>query len=386
MSNADAMRKITRARIKMLFNQPFFGVIAMKMGVTITDAIPTMAVDGRNMIANPDFTIKMSEEETIGVLCHEVLHIANLHHLRKGDRDHKVWNMACDYVINPIVLAAGMKLPADRLEDRKYDGMSAEKVYDALMKEQGKGKGQPDLPGGGWGEVMDGTGKPDGTQMSESEIKMAEAEVKVTVAEAAEAALSQGKMPAAVAKMVGDMLKAKVNWKDVLRRFVSSVHKAQVTWSRPNRRLLAQGIRLPGTLKTGMGSLVIGFDSSGSIYADDALTAQFLSEIDSICNEVKPERIYVVFCDSKVQRVEEMDDSDMSHAFSHLKGLVKGGGGTDFRPVFDWVAENDIQPAALIYLTDMEGYFPKDAPDYPVMWAKTTDHAAPWGDDVRMSA
>lgn len=381
MSNAEVMRKITRARIKMLFNQPFFGVIAMKMGVKITDEVPTMAVDGRDMYANAEFTNKLSEDEIIGVLCHEVLHIANLHHLRRGDRDHRVWNMACDYVINPIVLAANMKLPADRLEDRKYDGMSAERVYDDLAKGKGGGGG-----GGGWGEVLDGTKKPDGTEMSESERKMAENEIKVAVAEAAEAALSQGKLPASIAKMVGDMLKPKVNWRDVLRRFVSAVHKSQMTWARPNRRLLAQGIRLPGMTKSGMGPLVIGFDTSGSIYADEALTTQFLSEVDSICNEVKPERVYVVFCDSKVQHAAELDDSDMSVAFDILKANVRGGGGTDFRPVFDWVEANDIQPAALIYLTDMEGSFPRSAPDYPVMWAKTTDHAAPWGDDVRLSA
>jgi predicted metal-dependent peptidase len=377
------MRKITRARIKMLFNQPFFGIIAMKMGVKITEAVPTMAVDGRDMFANPDFTVKMSEEETIGVLCHEVLHIANLHHLRKGDRDHQLWNMACDYVINPIVLGAGMKLPADRLEDRKYDGMSAERVYDELVKEHGKGNPPPGVE---WGEVKDGTTKPDGTQMSEAEVKMAESEVKVSVAEAAEAATAQGKLPASIAKMVGDLLKAKVNWRDVLRRFVSATRKSQVTWARPNRRLLAHGIRLPGMLKHGMGPLVVAIDTSGSIYADPALTDQFISEVDSICNEVKPERVHVIFCDSKVRHVEELDDSDMSNAFAHLKAKVKGGGGTDFRPVFDWVADNDIQPTALIYLTDMEGTFPSAGPDYPVMWAKTTEHAAPWGDDVRLSA
>jgi predicted metal-dependent peptidase len=233
---------------------------------------------------------------------------------------------------------------------------------------------------------MDGTQKADGSQMSPDEIKIAEQQIKVGIAQAAEMARSQGMMTAAIEAMVGVLLKPVVNWREILRRFAAQVVPTGVSWSRPNRRVLAHGIRLPGMIKGGVGQLVIGIDTSGSIYADPAMTQQFLSEVTSICEEVKPEAIHVVFCDSKVKSAETFEHYDMTDMFGRLKSMVRGGGGTDFRPVFDWVDEQGITPAALIYLTDMEGTFPTCPPNYPVLWAKTTDHKAPFGDEVRLAA
>lgn len=376
----DILRRISRARIKMLFAQPFFGTICMKMKVVVTDAIPTMATDGKSLICNPEFSAKLTEPEMIGVLCHEVLHAANAHHLRKGKRDHGKWNKACDFAINHIVLEAGMTLPKDGLVDPQYRGMSAERVYDMLPDEP-----EQDGPGPGWGEVIDGTKNPDGSDMTQDQISVAEQEIKVQVAEAAEAARRQGKLPASIARMVGALIAPKVDWKDVLRRFVSAVTPSNYTWARPNKRFIAHGIYLPGILKEGMGPVVIGFDTSGSIYADAKLIESFVSEIVAICEEVKPEAVHVVLCDAMIQSVHTFEDGDMYGVFDTLKSSITGGGGTSFRPVFEWVESEGIEPAALIYLTDMEGYFPQHAPDYPVLWAKTTDHVAPFGDEVRVS-
>ena len=61
-----------------------------------------------------------------------------------------------------------------------------------------------------------------------------------------------------------------------------------------------------------------------------------------------------------------------------------GGGGTDFRPPFAWVEEQEIRPACLIYLTDLRSrYFPRP-PDYPVLWAATTGRTAPFGETLRL--
>ncbi len=382
--SADIQRAIARARIKMLFNQPFFGSIAMKMGVSITDQVATFAVDGRDLYVNPTFAASLSEGEVIGVLCHEVLHIANLHHLRKGERDHKRWNMACDYVINPIVVDAGMALPKDALFSDDYKGMSAERVYDLLQ--QGGGGGDDEGDGPGFGEVLDGTKKSDGSKMTEAERQLAENEVKVMVAEAAEAARQQGKLPSGLEKLVGDMLAPTVNWREVLRRFVAQTVVTNVSWVRPNRRLIAHGIRLPGGVKNNTGELVIGFDTSGSIYADPKAAQQFCSEVAALVADARPERVHVVMCDAEVKSAVTYEPDEMPDIYQSLIRQVKGGGGTCFWPVFEWVEAQGIQPAALIYLTDMEGQFPDEAPSYPVLWAKTKNHKAPFGDDVRVTA
>jgi predicted metal-dependent peptidase len=385
----EISRAVARARIKMLFNQPFFGSIAMKMGVKITDAIGTFAVDGRDLYVNPTFAATLSEPEMIGVLCHEVLHIANLHHLRKGERDHQRWNMACDYVINPIVLGAEMSLPSDALNDPQYRGMSAERVYDLLPETKGSNGDQPgdgpDHPGS-FGEVLDGTTKTNGTKMTAAERQIAENEVKVMVAEAAEAARQQGKLPSSISKMIGEVLAASVNWRDVLRRFVAQTVVTNVSWVRPNRRLIGHGIRIPGAIKNNVGELVIGFDTSGSIYEDPKAAQQYCSEISALVADTKPERIHVIMCDSTVQSAVTYEPDEMPDIFKALSSQLRGGGGTDFRPVFRWVEDNGIDPVAMIYLTDMEGYFPSEPPTYPVLWAKTTDHKAPFGEEVRVTA
>ena len=46
----------------------------------------------------------------------------------------------------------------------------------------------------------------------------------------------------------------------------------------------------------------------------------------------------------------------------------KGGGGTGFRPVFEWVGKNDIAPTCLIYLIDLCCDSYPETPEYPVRW------------------
>jgi predicted metal-dependent peptidase len=388
---SDLMQRLTRSRVQLLIKQPFFGTLAMKMRVSLTEEIKTFAVDGKDMYVNPGFLASLPDDQVIGVTCHEILHIANCHHLRRGDRDPKIWNMACDYAINPIVLEANLALPEGGLVDPRFRGMYAERIYDILLQElppppTGEG-GQPDdkQGDGGFGEVLDGDRRADGGRMTESERALAENEVRMQVAEAAQSARQQGKLPASVQKMIGDILRPSVNWRDVLRRFITNTFAHTQTWAKPNRKLLARGIRLPGMLKENLGPLVIAIDTSGSIYADEEATEKFLSEVDAICRETKPEEVHVVFCDANIAAVEMFEHGDLGEVLPRLKQSLKGGGGTDFCPVFNWVEDNNLQPAALIYLTDMEGRFPKAEPMYPVLWAKTTDHAAPFGDSVRIN-
>src|SRR5260370_1652888 len=121
--------------------------------------------------------------------------------------------------------------------------------------------------------------------------------------------------------------------------------------------------------------MVIGVDTSGSVGKEEL--EQFAGEITAISDEVQPDRIYVVYCDAAVNSVQEFGPSEP------ISLEPKGGGGTDFRPVFDWVEENAINPACLIYLTDLccESY--PVAPHYPVLWATDSRRTAPIGDIVR---
>ncbi len=122
---------------------------------------------------------------------------------------------------------------------------------------------------------------------------------------------------------------------------------------------------------------MITVDTSGSIGRLEL--EQFAGEISAICEEAQPEAIHVVYCDAAVQSAQEFGPSDP------IRLEPRGGGGTDFRPVFEWVAENDITPARLIYLTDLCCDSYSEVPQYPVLWVTDSRRAAPFGETIRIT-
>jgi len=122
--------------------------------------------------------------------------------------------------------------------------------------------------------------------------------------------------------------------------------------------------------------VVIGVDTSGSITG--GVLDAFWSVVGDIIDQASPERVHIVWCDARVQHTQTFEKGES------LKPEARGGGGTDFRPVFRWVEDQGIEPQALIYITDMYGAFPAEAPDYPTIWVKTTDVEAPFGSEVKI--
>jgi len=62
-----------------------------------------MATDGRAVWFNPEWCEAHGVEKTMGVIAHEVLHVVNRHHLRRGERDAELWNVAADLLINRLL-------------------------------------------------------------------------------------------------------------------------------------------------------------------------------------------------------------------------------------------------------------------------------------------
>ena len=154
--NNEALR-VEKSVVKTVLDHPFFAALALKMRVKQDYQVPTFCVDGVHMRYNPDFCATLDDTEVLTVLAHEVLHLAFGHLWRKGNRDMRKWNKACDYVINNYLMkynddevaagrAAPFKLPEGGLLDPKYDGMAEEEIYNLL----------PDDPDGGGGSGGEG--------------------------------------------------------------------------------------------------------------------------------------------------------------------------------------------------------------------------------------
>jgi predicted metal-dependent peptidase len=358
--NQDAARKITRARSKLIFDHPFFGVLALRLHLVEDEKVNTLATDGRRIRYNPKFITDITIGETVGVVCHEVMHCVLNHMGRLNGREPRKWNMACDYAINPDLIDAGFELPQGGLNNPAYQGMSAEHIYSLLPDAPDDGSAPDDLDNG------------QSDQLTPEE----EREWKIATVQAANEAKKAGKLSKAMEQFIDDLVTPKVDWKNLLRQFVTQVSNADYSWQRPNRRMLVHGLIMPGLYSESMGEIAVFKDISGSI--DHATTAAFSAEIKSIIEDLRPEKTHVLYVNSEVVKSEEYEPED----FKELNNMV--GGGTDFRPPFAMLEEKGIEPKCAIYLTDLEGPFPEVEAPYPVLWCTINNLTAPWGETVRI--
>jgi predicted metal-dependent peptidase len=385
-------RKLVKARIALLLTQPFFATLAVRLRMeAVADGkiggtpVPIAATDGDKFYYNPEGCATLSMDEAKGLWAHEVLHIAMLHQLRMQSRNPRKWNTAADFAINVIVKSAGLSLPAGHLDNPHFNGKHAEEIYRLLPDgDGGGGKGSGQCPPGGQQNGQAG-GKPGGDDPSDfgmvlpappDQAATQEQEWRVAVQQAAHAARSCGKLPGGLEELVKSLRGPTAPWFDYLRKFISELMAADYTWSRPSRRSASLGVYLPSTVKQGVGAIDLAIDTSGSISNDEL--ERFGSRFLTLHEELRPELLRVIYFDSIVQRVEEFGPDD-TPAFN-----VKGRGGTDFRPIFDWITQSARELRCLVVLTDLQAAFPDEAPDYPVLWVTVADGMAPFGDTVRM--
>jgi predicted metal-dependent peptidase len=369
MSELSVHDRISKARIKLVLDDPFFGVICMRWEVKeeLTD---TMATDGNFLYYNSEFVKSISDDELVGIIVHEAMHVALLHMLRIGSRIFHIANMAADFAINPTI-DGKYKLPAGGCNDPKYAGWTFEDIYDDLLN-----KMPPPPKISMWGEIRQPKNK-NGEMMSESEMKVMEADMKSTIANAVAVAKKQGKMPGDIERFVGKLLKPQVDWRDKLRAVVTGLYPVDYTWRRFNRRLADEGIYAPSIRREGAGEIVVAIDTSGSIGKKELTT--FFSELSAISTEVMPEKVSILYIDAAVSGVDVFEAGD------EIVARPRGGGGTDFNPAFTWTKKEDIQPQALIYFTDMYGDFPNETPPYPVIWVSTSEvSTAPFGEVINV--
>lgn len=365
ITDARANEKLVQARTRLLFSNFFFGRIAMYLQLVEEPACKTLAVDGRHIFYNPQFTRTLNDELSKSAMAHEIGHCILQHFLRRGARDPDLWNQAGDYAINLMLRDAGFQIGANWLLSDDFIGMSAERIYDILLKEKQQGKSRP---GQALCEIRNAPADSTRTPAQQS------MEWGGIVAAAAMEARNQGRLPASMERFIDGIIHPRVPWRIVLQDFLTQLARDDYSWTRPNRRFIHSGLYLPALYSVKVGPIAVVIDSSGSIYG--AVLKAFLSEIQAIADLLRPERITVLSADAKVQNVQVFE------AGEPLDVKVKGGGGTDFRPAIDHF--KDEPPLALVYLTDMEGRFGEE-PEFPVLWCATTDIVAPWGRTVKLA-
>jgi predicted metal-dependent peptidase len=353
---AEAERKMVKARVQLLLDQPFFGYLTMNLVLVPRPEVQTAAVDGIHVYYCPEWIQKLPLKQVEFVMGHEVLHCALDHITRRGSRNVKKWNVACDHAVNIILRDAHIgEMPRDVLYSEKFRGMNAEKIYNLLGDIEGCTTLDTHM------EPSDG---PVDSIRSGGRINRKDIEERWRQAvNTAKNICTEGydKIPEGLKRYVDSLLCPKLKWYELLRRYFEKVIPSDYQWIPPNRRYVQYGLILPSIAKEGM-TVVIAIDTSGSI--SDKELKQFVTETTAILSTVKAD-VYVISCDADIHSVQ-FYPTGTTISFKNIK--LKGGGGTNFVPPFKYVKQRNIIPSVFIYLTDGMGTYPEVAPTYPVIW------------------
>ena len=419
-------RRVLLSRMRVLNSHPFFGMLLMQMEFSINEKIETAATDGEKIMFSPTFLDSLSDSEVDFVLMHETLHAALQHCTRGHDYDQYIFNVACDIVVNSNILKAnGMKKESITLKQfgesmhLTPDGkegyeFTAEQVYNMLIdkaKKQGSGSG-----GSGGGDETDGggssgkgkdgkgknskDGKGDGSRgkakgnrkgegalgdtwdnherwgTSQDELLHDKLVSRVANAEAAirimDPTKSRGLMPLAVERYLEELKNPKCDWKSILNEFIDT-EICDYSFSPPDRRFDDTGFYLPDYNDTEerIENILFMIDTSGSM--SDALITDCFSEIKGAIDMFSGKLAgHLGFFDGVVVPPVPFDSVESLKAIK-----PKGGGGTRFDIIFEYVREKmrDNPPKSIIILTDGYAPFPneEDAGGIPVLWVIAYD-------------
>ncbi len=403
------MTKLAAARTRLIMERPFLGSLVMHLPLKEAgDWCKTTATDAQAFYFNPDFVANLSLAQTQFILAHEAMHCAMGHPHRRNHRIKRRWDVACDHAVNLMLIEEGLKPPLHGiLANQDYETLSAEEIYPLIPEDtpeesfdehlfddnqdqgsssdpteqqdeqQGRAQGKE-----GQSQLEDQDGSGNQTANKPHELSAAEREElgeqwKNRLAAAAQAARQAGKLSQSMLRWVDGLLAPSLPWRALLARFFAINQRDDYSWRRPSRR---EGEAILPRLSSEGLEVIAAIDTSGSI-SDDELR-EFVSELDALKGQVRA-RVTLLACDYKIA-----DNSPWEYEpwdAMELPQDVEGGGGTDFRPVFDWVEKENRGPNLLVYFTDAEGDFPQLAPDYPVIWLVKGKGSVPWGERVQLN-
>jgi predicted metal-dependent peptidase len=352
---------VSQARMHMLLKDFFFGRLALYLDLKEDPSQRTLATDGKAIYYSPTFMRSIPPAQRTAELVHEIGHCVLDHISRRGAREPRRWNIACDYVVNLMVKDAGYQIGSDWLYDEKYRGMTAERVYDLLPENISDLKPQCC--------ILDAPSSEAAQQAQTAQWKIAVQAVAI------QAVRHNATLPASIQRLIDQIRNPPISWQDVLRRWMCEMTNDDYSWSRPNRKFAPHGLYLPSLRSEGMGTLGVVVDTSGSITG--AIFGSFIGAIQDIANQARPERIVYMAADAEVHETEIFERGQLDVQLLR----ATGGGGTDFRPALTAMEEH--APAAVIYLTDLYGRY-DEPPSYPVLWACTTDEVARWGETLHI--
>ncbi len=376
------LERLQRSRVQMLLKMPFLGQIAMQLKLVEDKSIKTAATNGKEYLYNPEFVDKLKEKELNFLTAHEVFHVL-LGHMWRGvfnnKLDNEIMNIAEDFVINGMIHDMDpqeelFKMPKKGCFNKEYRGMNCEDIFKLLREDQDFTKMVKRKLDKNQTITLDVHPLPEdilnGTVPTEQEIAGIVAKAKHGTSTGASAnggggsAIGEiGELPQSVKDLIEQILRPQKNWRQILKEFIQP-DVSDYGFTPPDKRLHYYDFVLPAWTEPEdtLRNIVVAVDTSGSVNVD--LVKIFLREVvDCIHQFGGIVTGKLIFCSHIIPEngVHDLQDA--------LSAKIPAGGGTNFRPVFEWVERNMKNDCSgVIYFTDGEGKFPEQEPPYPLLW------------------
>jgi len=370
VTNLTAEQRLSRAVVSIMGHERYVALAGILMigERTVVDDHATAYTDGRDEGYSRAFIEQLNDAELRFLILHENYHKLYRHlHIWRWmyEEDAELANMACDYVIN-------LKLVDDNQDgfatmtgaltcgcyDEKYRGMDAAQVYRELRQDDPRKnlQGQGDGTGAGTtGDDNTGVGQQsfdehkwdEAKELSDDEQRELAKEIDEDIRQGA---LAAGKLGNGMDRELKDLLEPQVNWREVLRDFVTDTCSGSdySSYNKLNRRWVHLGVAMPSGVTERVNELVVLADMSGSIGQREQTI--MLTEVAEVCKTVHPNKLRILYWDTAVRRDEVYEMDQIEDFMKSTKPA--GGGGTDIEPVARYMQEHGINPDAAIILTD----------------------------------
>jgi len=362
---------LLKAKSQLMLRHPYFGMLASRLKDESSETISAYASNGKRFLYNPDFISRRTLDEIMFILTNCVMHHVLSHQQRQLGRRGSLWQLSTDYAINSILHKNGLAIPQGANYNKEFEDMFAEEIYELLKNEYFAGIDEA------FDEQKSSDEKPQDekafSNMENIEDDLdtkTESEWDYASAVSKELTLRKSVMPSGLERLAKKVIASDIDWKFELYNAINRHMRNNYAFMPPNKKHLYRGFCLP-SLTSDTLSLCVAVDTSGSI--NDALLGAFMEEFKTIMQNFPAVKIELIIADAKVHAHYTFQGGE------RMDFALKGGGGTDYRPVFDYIDANLPMSTMLLYFTDGDGWFPKYPPSYEVLWALSRKAKVPFG-------
>jgi predicted metal-dependent peptidase len=351
------MLDFSRVKTKLLVDHPYFGTLASALEIVVNDNIESFTSHGKRFEYREDFFNTLSDEQVAFSLANASMHGVLSHPARLANRSPWLWYTACDHAINNMLIDNEFVPPSKITYDPRFRGKYAEEIYEMLLDTITR---------------EDLNDKDNDSRRSDDtlEDKLEVAQQEILSQNALNKAQEMQSLPQGLERLIPILPKGVIDWRTQLRDTIGGYYVSDYTIIPPSKKLLYQGIYLPGAYSRHL-ELAIAIDSSGSV--DEVLLAQFIAEVESITELFGSYSIELIVCDDRVRSHQKFMSGEL------ITYSLEGGGGTDFTPVFEMIESWMVVPKVLLYFTDLEGKFPLQEPHYETLWISPYEAEVPFG-------